>query len=179
MQDKSLPSSKTTGVPTSPSNPLTIDPLVLDDPVTQLPDLLAIRPLSPSVIAAGRAECAYDNYPYTKPFDHTLPDYFYSNTKVPEPYNPAYPHPITAYASPGVNPDTVRASGYDKVLYDLLRTQPDLVKGTILASSDRDVSAPALMIPTQPGEGCGIPERLFGADSKVLAQHDYPSASVV
>ena len=79
---------------------------------------------------------------------------------LPVPYNPAYPHPISAYASPGVNPAVLAMSGYDKVLEHLLHTDPDTVKGTILASAEGgDVFPPALTLVLTPGEGLGIPDR--------------------
>lgn len=79
----------------------------------------------------------------------------------PEPYNAAYPHPLTAYASPGVNPAAVCSSGYGAILMHLLDTDPDKVKGSILTTCGREnASVPSLVIPS-PGEGNGIPERLF------------------
>ena len=81
---------------------------------------------------------------------------------LPQPYNLAYPHPISAYASPGVNPAVLVASGYDKVLQDLLCTNPNLLKGSILAAAPRDdILPPALTMVLSPGEGNGIPERLW------------------
>lgn len=81
---------------------------------------------------------------------------------LPEPYNAAYPHPISAYASPGVNPAALAASGYEKVLQDLLSNNPNRLKGGILASASRDdILPPALTMILSPGEGNGIPERLW------------------
>lgn len=79
---------------------------------------------------------------------------------LPKPYNAAYPHPISAYASPGVNQAALRISGYDKVLKQLLIEDPDHVKGAILASA-ADILPPALTMILNPGEGNGIPERLW------------------
>ena len=81
---------------------------------------------------------------------------------LPEPYNAAYPHPISAYASLGVNPAALYISGYDKILRKLLIEDRDKLKGGILASAVReDVLPPALTMIFTPGEGNGIPERLW------------------
>jgi hypothetical protein len=81
---------------------------------------------------------------------------------LPTPYNAAYPHPISAYASPGVNQAALGVSGYDKILAHLLRNDPDKLKGTILAGAEReDILPPALTMILYPGEGNGIPERLW------------------
>lgn len=130
---------------------------------TLWPNLLDIKPIPPMVIARDRADpCPPGELPPTKKFSLHKPDWADSPAPLPEPYNPAYPHPLTAYASPGVNPHTVLESGYHIVIEEMLRYNPDKVKGSILASSGRNVSAPALMIPREPGEGLGIPERLWG-----------------
>ena len=81
---------------------------------------------------------------------------------LPKPYNAAYPHPISAYASPGVNPAALYISGYDRILKKLLAEDRDTLKGGILASAVReDVLPPALTMIFTPGEGNGIPERLW------------------
>jgi hypothetical protein len=85
-----------------------------------------------------------------------------SDIPLPEPYNAAYPHPISAYASPGVNPAALSASGYDKVLQELLENNRNQLKGGILAAASRtDILPPALTMVLSPGEGNGIPERLW------------------
>jgi hypothetical protein len=130
---------------------------------TSWPNLLDIKPIAPMVIARDRADpCPPGELPPTKKFSLHKPEWADSPAPLPEPYNPAYPHPLTAYASPGVNPHTVLDSGYHIVLEEMLKYNPDKVKGSILASSDRNVSAPALMIPREPGAGWGSPERLWG-----------------
>jgi hypothetical protein len=80
---------------------------------------------------------------------------------LPTPYNAAYPHPISAYASPGVNQAALGVSGYDKILAHLLRNDPDKLKGTILAGAEReDILPPALTMILYPGEGNGGPKSL-------------------
>ena len=119
----------------------------------RLPDLLSIKPCyHPPGLTDSTA---------TKPFPLYPPPYTDEDVPLPEPYNPAYPHPLTAYASPGTNPATVHRSGYDKILIQLLRTDPNKVKGSILAwSAYEDVPVPSLALPRE-GEGNGIPERLW------------------
>lgn len=81
----------------------------------------------------------------------------------PEPYNAAFPHPISAYASPGVNVHSLAASGYLELLEDLVKNDPAKLKGSILASASEkeDLWPPALDMVLAGDDGCGIPERLF------------------
>ena len=122
-----------------------------------LPDLLSVKPnLTTAMLPRLRDEAITRAFPLSPPLcvDEDVP--------LPEPYNTAYPHPLTAYASRGVNPATVRASGYDQALKYLIYNDPDKVKGSILASSDcQDVVVPALALHSNEGDGNGIPERLW------------------
>ena len=71
-------------------------------------------------------------------------------------------HPISAYASPGVNPAALAMSGYESILDHLLKNDRDKLKGSILAGAGRgDILPPALTMVILPGEGNGIPERLW------------------
>jgi hypothetical protein len=100
--------------------------------------------------------------PETKPFPLIAPQYSEDQLALPTPYNADYPHPITVYAGPGVNPATVAASEYAPMLHSLMKTNPKVMMGTILAECGKpDVTAPALTL--QPGnkDGCGIPERFW------------------
>ncbi|KAI9636519.1 uncharacterized protein MKK02DRAFT_45222 [Dioszegia hungarica] len=124
---------------------------------SRLPDLRNIHPHAPDIVAARRR--LEDSS--TKPFSFDPPPYSDHDVPLPTPYNAAYPHPLTAYASPGVNFAAIRDVQWRDILHHLMETDIDLVKGTILASSDRDINPPALMIPVFEGEGCGIPERLW------------------
>lgn len=127
-----------------------------------LPNLLLIKPAAPAIIAASRSLTPPSGIALTKPFSLSPLPYTDDDVPLPEPYNAAFPHPITAYASPGVNPHTIRQSGYDRVLASLLVTHPDIIKGDILAACDREgITAPALALHTTEGEGNGIPERLW------------------
>lgn len=78
---------------------------------------------------------------------------------LPTAYNSDYPHPLTAYASPGVNSATVAASGYAPRLRDLQESDPRATMGGIL--SDCGMSAPALSLSQGSKDGCGIPEKLW------------------
>lgn len=127
---------------------------------SNVPDLSSIKARTPpgqfdESIASAEAFI-------TKPFSLQSPAYADTDIPLPEPYNAAYPHPLTAYASPGVNPATVRVSGYGKALAQLIRTDPEKVLGAILASSKhKDIVVPALALHTTIGDGNGIPERLW------------------
>ena len=100
-------------------------------------------------------------YPATAPFPLDAPDM--PDLPLPRSYNAAYPHPLTAYASPGVNPATVQMSGYDAALVNLYLNDPVALKGTILAEGigGEELLPPALTVLIEPGEGNGIPERLW------------------
>jgi hypothetical protein len=124
---------------------------------SRLPDLLAIRPLHPSTHSSdSHASLA------TKPFALTPLPYTDDDVPLPEAYNDAYPHPLTAYASPGVNPMMIRLAGYDKALDALLRNEPAKALGSILDDGTRkDVCVPSLSTLIVTGQGNGIPERLW------------------
>jgi hypothetical protein len=81
----------------------------------------------------------------------------------PRAYNPEYPHPLSVYASPAVNPAAVARSGYAPLLADLIESDERALKGSILADCGKDVTAPALMLDSHPDsrEGCGIPEKYW------------------
>ena len=137
--------------------PLYPQSLSLMTQASRLPDLLSIKPNLTTAILPRPSDEAI-----TRAFSLSSPLYVDGDVPLPEPYNTAYPHPLTAYASRGVNPATVRASGYDQVLKNLIYTDPDKVKGSILASSVcEDVVVPALALHSTEGDGNGIPERLW------------------
>lgn len=129
-------------------------------PPYHLPNFLAIKPRRPP-LPHVEGFCSSD-LAITKPFPLQPPPYTDEDVPLPEPYNPAYPHPLTAYASPGVNPATVRKSGYAEALVQLFLADPDKLKGSILATSEhRDAVVPALAMHNAEGDGNGIPERLW------------------
>ena len=119
----------------------------------------------------------------TKPFSLEPLPYSDADVPPPEPYNRAYPHPLSAYASLGVNEETRRVSGYDKALLELYNSDPEKLRGTILSEAGRDdLLPPALTMLIFPGEGNGIPERLwsrfesFGAARVPVGSAGMPSA---
>ncbi|CAK9786814.1 hypothetical protein CC85DRAFT_292680 [Cutaneotrichosporon oleaginosum] len=102
------------------------------------------------------------NLPETKPFSLAKPDFGEIERSLPEAYNTDYPHPLTVYASPGVNPATVVASGYAPFLRELLETNPRAAMGGILADCGNEhMTAPALLLTQGGKDGCGIPEQLW------------------
>ena len=73
-------------------------------------------------------------------------------------------------------------SGYDKALLELYSSDPDKLRGTILSEAGRDdLLPPALTMLIFPGEGNGIPERLwsrfesFGAARVAVGSAGMPS----
>lgn len=97
----------------------------------------------------------------TKPFPLTAPRYTAEELSLPRPYNSDYPHPLTVYASPAVNPATVAASGYAPLLKKL-QEQPEVMMGNILAECGKpNVTALALTLDRDSKEGCGIPEKYW------------------
>ncbi|KAL7421482.1 hypothetical protein Q5752_004369 [Cryptotrichosporon argae] len=100
--------------------------------------------------------------PVTKPFPTSPPPYTDADVPLPEPYNAGFPHPVTAYTSPGVNPHAVERSGYLPLLYDLMEKDPKAMTGTLIAELGRDdLTAPALTLEPGSKDGCGIPEKLW------------------
>lgn len=90
------------------------------------------------------------------------PPYSDDEVPLPKPYNAEYPHPISSYASHGCNAYVRRTSGYDLILQHLIDHDPDQLKGSILASANRDdIFPPSLTMLVEAGEGCSIPERLW------------------
>ncbi|ORY29157.1 hypothetical protein BCR39DRAFT_505642 [Naematelia encephala] len=137
---------------TSPSSP--------PKPISRLPDLNAIVPRPPPV--PSPTSLGHNGLPATKAFSLLPPPYTDADIPLPRPYNAAYPHPLTAYASPGVNPASVYHSGYGIALMRLIEADPHLIKGGILAASERvDIAVPSLTLCLAEGEGNGIPERLW------------------
>lgn len=122
----------------------------------KLPNLNWIPACNPAAIAMQKRR---EDDMRTAPFPLQMPAYTDADIPLPTPYNAAFPHPLTAYVSPGVNmTGKVRSEWRDK-LQDMLALDPSLVKGSILASSD--TLPPALTVPMFDGEGCAIPERLW------------------
>ncbi|GMK59307.1 hypothetical protein CspeluHIS016_0703220 [Cutaneotrichosporon spelunceum] len=102
------------------------------------------------------------NLPETKPFLLGTPDFGEIERSLPEAYNADYPHPLTVYASPGVNAATVVVSGYGPLLRELQETNPRAAMGGILADCGNDhMTAPALLLTHGSKDGCGIPEKLW------------------
>lgn len=103
-----------------------------------------------------------DSLPTTKPFSLETPRFSDAQIGVPTAYNAEYPHPLTAYASPAVNPSTVSSSRYDVLLDELLASDPDAAMGSTLANSGKEgIGPPALSLHADSKDGCGIPENLW------------------
>lgn len=97
----------------------------------------------------------------TKPFPLSAPCYTSDELSLPRPYNADYPHPLTVYASPAVNPATVAASGYAPLLRKL-QEKPEEMMGNILAECGKpNVTALGLTLDRDSKEGCGIPEKFW------------------
>jgi hypothetical protein len=129
-------------------------------PYTQMPDLNRIRPIAPYRVAEQLLLTEPCQLPRTKEFALAPPPYSDTDIPPPEPYNEAYPHPLTSYASPGVNPNAVLLSGYDLDLAKLMESDRPKALGTILASCDRPgITAPTLAkhLRSYIPDGNGIP----------------------
>lgn len=97
----------------------------------------------------------------TKPFPLSAPCYTADELSLPRPYNADYPHPLTIYASPAVNPATVAASGYAPLLRKL-KEKPEEMMGNILAECGKpNVTALGLTLDRDSKDGCGIPEKYW------------------
>ncbi|OCF44936.1 hypothetical protein I317_01216 [Kwoniella heveanensis CBS 569] len=154
-------------VSTSPSHAQT---LVTPNQVTQrrnpLPDLTRVAP--PNYVAsliASPPSSTINGRPATRPFSLAPPPYTDDDIPCPEPYNLAYPHPLTAYASPGVNPETVKASGYGELLERLVSEDLQSAVGTILYEAGfRSLESSVYLLfsfGASNGAGNGIPESLW------------------
>ncbi|WVO18268.1 hypothetical protein L204_105979 [Cryptococcus depauperatus] len=106
--------------------------------------------------------------PGTRPF--TLDPLPFKDQDVPLPkaYNAAYPHPLTAYTSPGVNPKAVEASGYLAHLEKLMEEDPKAALGTIFHDAGfDDLQHSVYLVFTAKGNaedgrpGNGIPEAMW------------------
>lgn len=129
-------------------------------PYTQLPDLNRIRPIRPALVAEQLLLSEPCQLPRTREFALAPPPYSDADIPPPTPYNEAYPHPLTSYASPGVNASTVKLSGYDVELAKLMQVDRAKALGTILASCDRPgITAPTLAkhLRSYIPDGNGIP----------------------
>jgi len=125
-----------------------------------MPDLNRIRPIAPYRVAEQLLLTEPCQLPRTKEFALAPPPYSDTDIPPPEPYNEAYPHPLTSYASPGVNPNSVLLSGYDIDLAKLMETDRAKALGTILATCDRPgITAPTLAkhLRSYIPDGNGIP----------------------
>ncbi|WVQ75358.1 hypothetical protein IAR50_004977 [Cryptococcus sp. DSM 104548] len=134
-------------------------------PNPKLPDLTCVasaahtasilaRPPPPTILGRpGTREFSFAPLPYT---DADLP--------LPKPYNSNYPHPITAYASPGANPEAVMRSGYGEMLDKMVKEDIQLALGDILYEAgfrDLEHSVYLLFSYESAGQGNGIPESLW------------------
>jgi hypothetical protein len=129
-------------------------------PYTQVPDLNRIRPIAPLRVAEQLLLSEPCQLPRTREFSLAPLPYTDADIPRPEPYNDAYPHPLTSYASPGVNPNAVISSGYDVELAKLMETDRSKALGTILATCDRPgITAPTLAkhLRSYIPDGNGIP----------------------
>ncbi|WVR09215.1 hypothetical protein IAU60_006278 [Kwoniella sp. DSM 27419] len=129
-----------------------------------LPDLTRVA--QPSQIAATVAnppQPAVRGYLGTRPFSLDPPPYSDKDIPLPQPYNTLYPHPLTAYASPGVNPAVARLSGYDQQLAKLSQDDMESAIGSILYDAGfRSLdSSVHLFLRFGIGNGNGIPESLW------------------
>jgi hypothetical protein len=125
-----------------------------------MPDLNRIRPIAPYRVAEQMLITEPCQLPRTKEFALAPPPYSDDDIPPPEPYNEAYPHPLTSYASPGVNPNAVLLSGYDLDLAKLMESNRSKALGTILATCDRPgITAPTLAkhLRSYIPDGNGIP----------------------
>jgi hypothetical protein len=134
-------------------------------PVSRLPDLLSIRPTHPTAHSVDSLSSLV-----TKPFSLAPLPYTDDDVPLPQAYNDAYPHPLTAYASKGVNPAVVQLSGYGKALEHMLRHEPDKARGTILSQGSGDAGCvPSLSLGVTPGGGNAVPEKLWSRFESVGA----------
>lgn len=102
--------------------------------------------------------------PGTRPFSLDPLPFTDEDIPLPKPYNSNYPHPITAYASPGVNPEAVKGSGYNKLLQDIVKEDVKSALGDILYDAGfRDLSNSVYLLFSyeSTGQGNGIPESLW------------------
>ncbi|KIR35011.1 hypothetical protein I352_02272 [Cryptococcus deuterogattii MMRL2647] len=138
--------------PTKPSNPL-------------LPDLsrVATAAYTASILAHPPPPTNYGR-PGTRPFSLDPLPFTDADVPLPKPYNSKYPHPITAYASPGVNPETVKRSGYDEMLQVIVKEDVKGALGDIFYDAGfRSLSNSVYLLFSYEsmGQGNGIPESLW------------------
>ncbi|OCF72460.1 hypothetical protein I204_06839 [Kwoniella mangroviensis CBS 8886] len=130
-----------------------------------LPDLtrFASAEYIASLIAASPAATTSDGTPITRPFSLAPLPYTDEDIPIPQPYNTEYPHPITAYASPRVNHETVKRSGYGQLLKALVEQDLPLTLGSRLYDAGfRDLdSSVYLLFSFEGSQGNGIPESLW------------------
>ncbi|WVQ64163.1 uncharacterized protein L199_002325 [Kwoniella botswanensis] len=130
-----------------------------------LPDLtrFASAEYIASLIAASPAATTPAGNPITRPFSLAPLPYTDEDIPIPQPYNTEYPHPITAYASPRVNPETVKRSGYGQLLKTLVEQDLPLTLGSRLYDAGfRDLdSSVYLLFSFEGSQGNGIPESLW------------------
>ncbi|WVQ93373.1 hypothetical protein IAU59_000442 [Kwoniella sp. CBS 9459] len=157
-------------VNTRPMPSATPAPIVATNTVKRrnpLPDLTRVAPPNyvASLIASPPSASNTNGRPATRTFALTPPPYTDDDIPTPKPYNLAYPHPLTAYASPGVNPETVKASGYGELLDRLIREDLQYAVGSILYEAGfRSVESSVYLLFSFGGSnGCGngIPESLW------------------
>ncbi|KAE8543393.1 hypothetical protein D1P53_000101 [Cryptococcus gattii VGV] len=139
-------------IPITPSNPL-------------LPDLsrVATAAYTASILAHPPPPTNYGR-PGTRPFSLDPLPFTDADVPLPKPYNSKYPHPITAYASPGVNPETVKRSGYDEMLQNIVKKDVKDALGDIFYDAGfRNLSNSVYLLFSYEsmGQGNGIPESLW------------------
>ncbi|WRT68890.1 uncharacterized protein IL334_005872 [Kwoniella shivajii] len=116
-----------------------------------------------AVIATSPPTLDEQDLPITRSFSFASPPYSDQDIPAPIPYNSEYPHPLTAYASPRVNAEVVRKSGFDKLLQHLVETDLPLALGSRLYDAGfRDLESSVYLFFSFEGtQGNGIPESLW------------------
>lgn len=155
-KDKSIESNPSRPPTPAPTNSKASNPL---------PDLsrVATAAYTASILARPPPPTIYGR-PGTRPFSLDPLPFTDEDIPLPKPYNSNYPHPITAYASPGVSPETVKRSGYNKVLQDIVKEDIKSALGDILYDAGfRDLSNSVYLLFSYEsmGQGNGIPESLW------------------
>ncbi|WWC64201.1 uncharacterized protein I303_106809 [Kwoniella dejecticola CBS 10117] len=147
------------------SNSLTADIQAFQQKRNILPDLnrFATAEYIASVIASSPSHTRSDGLPVTRPFSLSAPPYKDEDIPIPQPYNTEYPHPLTSYASPQVNPYSIEKSGYSQLLDHLVRNNLPLAMGSRLYDCGfRDLeSSVYLPFSFAVSQGNGIPESLW------------------
>ncbi|WVQ81647.1 hypothetical protein IAT38_003772 [Cryptococcus sp. DSM 104549] len=151
--------------PTPSSTPAPTPITAVAPPPSVLPDLTRVATAAYTASLVSRPPPpTYNGRPGTRPFSLHPPAYTDADIPPPQPYNRAYPHPLTAYASPGVNPHTVRASGYGEMLDKLVKEDVAVAVGEVLHEAGfRDLQSSVYLLFSYEGNGNGngIPESMW------------------